>query len=258
MESSLHGANLTADELDASLVSDHNGAVGEAEEEHHVHLPNPSLWPFILSLAIIVAIAGMLFIPANPWITIIALPFVLIGIMGWALEDPMAPIQEQLIRVITPKVSSRFELGQEVYDKEGSWLGKVEARFGDRYILVERGGLLLKTYYVPQSVAKSSLKRNMVVLTISEEDLLQQGLTTLPDDLYEDVPDDSVQRVTGVPQFARRPLSPAETGHYNYGPNSPGINTDAAGSYHHDEVAPKPQRYVGERRRVYKDERQVG
>src|SRR5207244_4166763 len=89
MDSSLHSTHMTTDELNASLATDHGGE-GEGEE-HHVHLPNPSLWPLILSAAILVAVAGLLFIPANPWITLVAAPFVLIGIMGWALEDPMAP-----------------------------------------------------------------------------------------------------------------------------------------------------------------------
>jgi hypothetical protein len=53
-----------------------------------------------------------------------------------------------------------------------------------------------------------------------------------------------------VPLYGRSPLSPAETGHYNYGPNYPGINTDASGSYRRDEVRPDPERYVGERRKV--------
>jgi BON domain-containing protein len=86
METSLSSTNLTADELSASLEH------GQGDEEgHHVHLPNPSLWPLILSAAIVVCVAGLLFIPANPWISILAIPFILLGIMGWALEDPMAP-----------------------------------------------------------------------------------------------------------------------------------------------------------------------
>lgn len=51
--------------------------------------------------------------------------------------------------------------------------------------------------------------------------------------------------MSGVAQFARGPLSPAQTGHYNYGKLYPGINTDASGSYHREEVVPQPQKYVG-------------
>lgn len=85
METSLHSTSLAVDELEIpETISQET-----IEEEHHVHLPNPSLWPILLSLAILVAVAGLLFIPNNPWLTVVAVPFVLVGILGWALEDPM-------------------------------------------------------------------------------------------------------------------------------------------------------------------------
>src|SRR5436190_12779597 len=88
METSLQGANLMAKQIQ-TLEATHR--VGEqAEEEHQVHLPNPSGWPIMLSVAVGVAVVGLFFIPESPWLTIIAAPFVLVGIMGWALEDPMA------------------------------------------------------------------------------------------------------------------------------------------------------------------------
>lgn len=249
MDSSLHSTHTTTDELNASLATDHT-EVGEEEEEHHVHLPNPSLWPLILSAAILVAVAGLLFIPANPWITLVAAVFVLVGIMGLGLEDPMAPVKEQFVAIRRPAISSRFLIGQDVFDKDGKWLGTVRARFPN-YILVERGGLLVKPYYVPQRLARSSIKRNMVVLSLSESELKSSGYNTIADDLYDEPPDLGLPPLNGTPLFARGPLSPAETGHYNYGPNYPGINTDASGSYHHEEVVPRPQRYVAPRRRLY-------
>ena len=86
METSLQNANLTASQLDDSLVTEQAAEEGQ----HHIHLPNPSLWPFILSIAILVTLTGVLFFPTNPWLTVVAAPFVLVGILGWALEDPMA------------------------------------------------------------------------------------------------------------------------------------------------------------------------
>jgi osmotically-inducible protein OsmY len=87
MDTSLQGANLTTDEQAASV-----GTYSEEEQEaeHHVHLPNPSLWPFILSTATMCTVAGFLALPDIPWLSIVSAPFVLIGILGWALEDPMA------------------------------------------------------------------------------------------------------------------------------------------------------------------------
>jgi hypothetical protein len=138
-----------------------------------------------------------------------------------------------------------FELGQEVLDRDGKKLGKVRARFS-QYILVERGGLFSKAYYVPKSVVTGDAK-GVIRLSLSEDDLLQQGLDSLPDDLYHESPEMGLPHVTGVPQFGLKPLSPAETGHYNYGRRWPGMNTDASGSYHREEVLPKPQRVVDER-----------
>jgi len=81
MDTTLHVTDLAVDDLDQSQ---------EVEEaEHHIHLPSPSFWPLILSAAILVAVTGLLYIPENPWTTIIAVPFVLLGILGWGLEDAM-------------------------------------------------------------------------------------------------------------------------------------------------------------------------
>jgi hypothetical protein len=255
MDSSLRSTNLTADDLSTSL-QEHHEVVESAEGEHHVHLPNPSLWPFILSIALVVTLSGVLFFPSNPWLTIVAAPFVLVGILGWALEDTMAPQQEEYIAIASaPGFASRYAIGQEVVDKDGTWLGTVQARF-DRYILAERGSLFVKALYVPLTVIEDEVKNNTVRLTASEQDLLARGLDRVPNDLYFDVPESSRPALTGVPMFARGPLSPAETGHYNYGPNYPGINTDASGSYPRDEVVPTPQRYVSPRRaRVYATDR---
>src|SRR5215472_6578749 len=85
MDTTLHVAGLAVDNLDQSQAISQ-----EVEEaEHHIHLPSPSFWPLILGAAILVEVTGLLYIPENPWTSAIAAPFVLLGIMGWALEDPM-------------------------------------------------------------------------------------------------------------------------------------------------------------------------
>jgi BON domain len=89
---SLQSAHLTVDELHRSIAE--NPEV-EEQEEPHIHLPSPSLWPMLLSVAILVTVAGLLFFPDTPWLTIVGAPFVLIGILGWALEDPMASAHEE-------------------------------------------------------------------------------------------------------------------------------------------------------------------
>ena len=260
MDSSLQSANLTTEELSKSLA-EKEGVVenvdGHDDEEHHIHLPNPSLWPLLLGAAILVAVTGVIFFPANPWLTIVAAPLVIIGILGWALEDPMAPTTDRLAGLYNKKeVPSRFQLGEQVVDKDGYIIGKVEARFTN-YILVERSGLLVKTYYVPQNLATTDAKRGLVRLTLSEDELVHNNYNAVPDDLYDEAPEYGTPVTTGVAQYARGPLSPAETGHYNYGPNFPGMNTDASGSYHHEEVRPTPQRYVGDRRKLYANDKRL-
>lgn len=146
--------------------------------------------------------------------------------------------------------SQEFQLGQEVFDADGNKLGKVQARF-DRYVLIERGGLFGKTYYVPHTLL--TLRTGDLHLSVNEKELRHRGYHQVPEDLYAEVAEPGVPQVfSSVPQFARRPLSPAQTGHYNYGRRWPGINTDAAGSYLREEVMPIPQKLVdvsGENRR---------
>ncbi len=239
MDSSPQSASSISDEFRTSLPAQQEGE----EAEPHIHMPNPSYWPLLLSLAIAVAIGGFLFISSFPWITLIALPFVLVFIVAWGLEDPMAQKKEKFVTVYREVDRWKFKIGQSVVDAQGKWLGTIQARFS-RYILVERGRLLPKVYYVPQSAIRDQIKDNTVFLTLSEDDLVRMGLNRIPDDLYDEVPAVEIRTVSGIPQFARRPLSPAETGHYNYGRMSPGMNTDASGSYHREEVQPEPQTYV--------------
>lgn len=135
-------------------------------------------------------------------------------------------------------------LHQEVVDKEGNKIGKVRARF-ERYILVVRGGLFGKAYYVPHSIIRQGNKK-MLQLALTEAEMRARGYNNVPDDLIPETPEPENPVVDGTPQFGRRPLSPAQTGHYNYGKNWPGMNTDASGSYHRNEVLPRPQIYVEE------------
>ena len=78
------------DTLKTSHVGDQKENQG-TEEAQHLHLSQPSIWPLLLSAAILLCISGLLVLPNIPWLSIIALPFVLAGIVGWALEDPLAP-----------------------------------------------------------------------------------------------------------------------------------------------------------------------
>lgn len=98
MNTPLKSANLTREEPDNSdLVIDEEE---QSEEEAHIHLPGPSLWPILLGVAITIVFVGVLLIGdqhtqgISPWLIFIGLPFVLIGIMGWALENPHGSAHE--------------------------------------------------------------------------------------------------------------------------------------------------------------------
>lgn len=114
METSLHSANTTVNDLTNSLAI--HEIHHEAEEgEHHIHLPGPSYWPLLLSVAILVTVTGLLFIPDNPWVAVLAAPFVLIGILGWGLEDPMGPTPTD--QEFIPKETKPTPPVQQVLDK---------------------------------------------------------------------------------------------------------------------------------------------
>src|SRR5579859_2129690 len=118
MDTSLQSASLTEGEVHSSLDV-HADAQGD-EAGHHIHMPGPSYWPLILSLSVIAAITGLLFIPQNPWLTIIAAPFVLIAIMGWGLEDPMAGGQgKEGVENYQPDLTPEqvLELAQETVER---------------------------------------------------------------------------------------------------------------------------------------------
>ena len=240
-DSSPQSASSISDELRTSLPAHQEGE----EAEPHIHMPNPSYWPILLGAAIAVTMIGLLVVSINVLIALIGIILVFIFIMGWALEDPMAKLKEVYATVRQRVDPWKFKIGMNVLDAQRTWLGKVQARFS-RYILVERGRFFGTVFYVPQSVVRDEIKNNTIVLTVSEAELLNRGYNTIPDDLYEDVPEPGFPIVRGAAQFARRPLSPAETGHYAYGRRSPGMNTDASGSYFRNDVLPRPQTYVTE------------
>jgi cytochrome c oxidase subunit IV/BON domain-containing protein len=95
MDTSLQNTNLTEDQMTMPALADQETELAGVEEAH-IHLPNGSLWPIIVGVAILVTMIGFVFINTAYWITIIGLIFVFIGIMGWALENPMATHEEEV------------------------------------------------------------------------------------------------------------------------------------------------------------------
>jgi osmotically-inducible protein OsmY len=88
MNTPLQSTGVAGDELMEPAIS-------VTEEEHaeggHIHLPGPSYWPFVISVAVLITFVGFLIINTTPALVIIGVVLVLISIIGWGLENPMAP-----------------------------------------------------------------------------------------------------------------------------------------------------------------------
>ena len=131
-------------------------------------------------------------------------------------------------------------VGQQVYDTQGARVGKVAVRF-PLYLLIERGWIFPRVYYVPLSLI-DRVEGPLLWLSVSEATLKARDYAQVPLEI-NDTPappasEDCID-ISDVSSLGLAPLTPAETGHYHYGPHSPGMNTDAGGSYTHAEIDPR-------------------
>lgn len=139
-----------------------------------------------------------------------------------------------------PALHDRVTTGQLVFDVLGARVGKVATRF-PLYMLVERGWIFPQVYYVPLALI-SHFKEQALWLSISQKELTAQDFAQIPQAINDlPAPPASEDRIdiSDVSSLGMSALSPAETGHYHYGPHSPGMNTDAGGSYTPAEVDPR-------------------
>ena len=136
-------------------------------------------------------------------------------------------------------LADQVAAGQHVYDAQGSRVGKILVCF-PRYLLVERGLIFRRSYYVPLSLVQR-VEGQRVWLAVREATLAERGYARVPSELYHEprpaggtvFPD-----ISDASWLGKYPPTPAETGHYHYGPLRPGINTDASGSYAPYEIDP--------------------
>jgi hypothetical protein len=154
---------------------------------------------------------------------------------------PCTPVVEKPERPsIRPHpLADQVTAGQHVYDAQGSRVGKITVCF-PRYILVERGLIFRRSYYVPLWLVQG-VEGQRVRLAVREATLAERGYANVPSELYH-VPRPSGATVfpdiSGASRLGKYPPTPAETGFYHYGPRGPGINTDASGSYAPYEIDP--------------------
>lgn len=89
MNTPLQSASLTGDE---TLTQVDTGELEGVEEEEHIHMPNPSYWPLIVGIGSAIAIVGFLFIDKTAWLVVAGGIITLVGIIGWGVENPFAPL----------------------------------------------------------------------------------------------------------------------------------------------------------------------
>jgi hypothetical protein len=154
---------------------------------------------------------------------------------------PCTPVVERPERpfIRAHPLADQVAAGQHVYDAQGSRVGKILVSF-PRYILVERGVIFRRSYYVPLSLVQG-VEGQRVRLAVSEATLAERGYANVPGELYH-VPRPSggtvFPDISDASWLGKYPPTPAETGQYHYGPLGPGINTDASGSYAPYEIDP--------------------
>ena len=139
-----------------------------------------------------------------------------------------------------PLLRDHVMVGQQVYDTQGARVGKVAVRF-PLYLLIERGWIFPRVYYVPLSLI-DRVEGPLLWLSVSEATLKAREYAQVPLEINDTpAPPASEDRIdiSDVSSLGLFPLTPAETGHYHYGPHSPGINTDAGGSYTQAEIDPR-------------------
>jgi osmotically-inducible protein OsmY len=146
----------TEDATTPILADDHEALEHAAGEEHHIHLPNPSYWPILVGLAIAIALGGFLL---SPVVSIIGLILVLITALGWAVEDPMAPLDgkaesahavtsyEQSVETGRPTAlaESVLQKAQEVAERVVT-VSSTEWSAHPVHVEVEREGVVLALY----------------------------------------------------------------------------------------------------------------
>jgi cytochrome c oxidase subunit 1 len=59
----------------------------EANADAHIHMPSPSYWPIVVSIALPIMAYGVIF---SRWLIPVGFAIALLGIYGWAMEPPTA------------------------------------------------------------------------------------------------------------------------------------------------------------------------
>ncbi|MGH2497631.1 MAG: aa3-type cytochrome oxidase subunit IV [Ktedonobacteraceae bacterium] len=91
MNTPLQSTGLSGEELELVESADSDQEEAREQGEAHIHMPNPSYWPLLVGVAILIIMVGVLISHATIALLIIGFPLLLITMMGWVLENPNAP-----------------------------------------------------------------------------------------------------------------------------------------------------------------------
>ncbi len=81
MNTPLQSTSLSEDQLEVATAGSHTADEtheAHAEGEAHIHLPNPSYWPLLVGIAVLIIIVGVLISHSTPVLIIIGFPILLI------------------------------------------------------------------------------------------------------------------------------------------------------------------------------------
>ena len=112
MNTPLQNVNLTTSEMASSMVEADTEEQGAGEVAHHIHMPNPSLWPLAAGIAVLLTIVFLLALNTAPWLLLVGAVLVITGILGWGLEDPFAPRGVSNVRRLPMTYEEATETGR--------------------------------------------------------------------------------------------------------------------------------------------------
>ena len=91
MNTPLQSTGLNDDAVELEVEESQEQEEAHEQGEAHIHLPNPSYWPLLVGLAVLIIIVGVLISHTTIALIVIGALLLLITMMGWALENPNAP-----------------------------------------------------------------------------------------------------------------------------------------------------------------------
>src|SRR2546426_3210247 len=112
MNTPLQNVNLTTSEMASSMVEADTEEQGAGEVAHHIHMPNPSLWPLMAGIAVLLTMVFLLALNTAPWLLLVGAVLVITGILGWGLEDPFAPRGVSNVRRLPMTYEEATETGR--------------------------------------------------------------------------------------------------------------------------------------------------